>query len=124
MSVHALDKFLNNVFDVYAVSGMSNDFTYNKEEYYVTSDDKQRIIEMPLPGMSKENLKIDFQDSMLTISATSSIKSKAIRNIKKSWALDDSINVSAISAKLENGLLTVVLPKIKPEKKSISINIS
>jgi HSP20 family protein len=124
MSVHALDKFLNNVFDVYAVSGMSNDFTYNKEEYYVTSDDKQWIIEMPLPGMSKENLKIDFQDSMLTISATSSIKSKAIRNIKKSWALDDSINVSAISAKLENGLLTVVLPKIKPEKKSISINIS
>ena len=124
MSVHALDKFLNNVFDVYAVSGMSNDFTYNKEEYYVTSDDKQWIIEMPLPGMSKENLKIDFQDSMLTISAASSIKSKAIRNIKKSWALDDSINVSAISAKLENGLLTVVLPKIKPEKKSISINIS
>jgi len=124
MSVYALDKFLNNVFDVYAVSGMSNDFTYNKEEYYVTSNDKEWIIEMPLPGMSKENLKIDFQDSMLIISANSSIKSKAIRNIKKSWALDDSINVSSITAKLENGLLTVVLPKIKPEKKSISINIS
>jgi|688.fasta_scaffold1609295_1 HSP20 family protein len=124
MSVYALDKFLNNVFDIYAMPGMSNDFTYNKEEYYVTSNDKEWIIEMPLPGMSKENLKIDFQDSMLIISANPSINSKAVRNIKKSWALDESVDVTSITAKLENGLLTVVLPKIKPEKKSISINIS
>ena len=56
MSVHALDKFLNNVFDIYAVPGISSDFTYSRDEYYVTSDDKQVTIEMPLVGMSKDNL--------------------------------------------------------------------
>lgn len=124
MSIYALDKFLNNVFDVYAMPGISTDFTYNKEEYYVSSTDKQWTIEIPLPGISKEDLKIDFENSMLTVTANSTLKSKAVRNIKKSWALDDTIDVSSIAAKLENGLLTITLPKIKPTKKSISVNIS
>lgn len=124
MSVHALDKFLNNVFDVYATPGLVNDFTYTKDEYYVNADDKHWTIEMPMPGMSKDNLKVDIEDNMLTIQATSTIKSKAVRNIKKSWYIDENIDVSGISAKLENGLLFVTLPKIKPTKKSIAINIS
>ena len=124
MSVHALDKFLNNVFDIYAMPGMSSDFTYSRDEYYVTSDDKQVTIEMPLVGMSKDNLKIDIEDNMLIIQATTSIKSKAVRNIKKSWYIDDSIDVSAIAAKLENGLLVVTLPKTKPAKKSVAVTIS
>jgi HSP20 family protein len=124
MSVHALDKFLNNVFDIYAMTDISTDFTYKKDEYYVTSDDKQVTIEMPLVGMSKDNLKIDIEDNMLIIQATSSIKSKAVRNIKKSWYVDDSIDVSAIAAKLENGLLVVTLPKTKPAKKSVAVTIS
>ena len=123
MSVHALDKFLNNVFDVYATPGFVSDFTYSKDEYYVNSDDKQWTIEMPLPGMSKDNLKVVVEDNMLTIQATSTIKSKAMRNIKKSWYVDENVDVSGISAKLENGLLIVTLPKVKPTKKSIAINI-
>lgn len=124
MSVHALDKFLNNVFDVYATPGFVSDFTYNKEEYYVSADDKQWTIEMPLPGMSKDNLKVDVEDNMLTIQATSTAKFKAVRNIKKSWYIDENVDVSGISAKLENGLLIVSLPKVKPTKKSVAINVS
>lgn len=124
MSVHALDKFLNNVFDIYATPGFVSDFTYTKDEYYVNADDKQWTIEMPLPGMSKDNLKVDVEDNMLTIQATSTIKSKAVRNIKKSWYIDENVDVSGISAKLENGLLTIILPKVKPTKKSVAINIS
>jgi HSP20 family protein len=124
MSVHALDKFLNNVFDIYAMPNVSSDFSYSKEEYYVSSDDKQVTIEMPMVGISKENLKIDVEDSMLVIKAISSIKSKAVRNINKSWYIDDSVDISAIAAKLENGLLTVTLPKSKPAKKSVAVTIS
>lgn len=123
MSVHALDKFLNNVFDVYATPGLVSDFTYTKDEYYVNADDKQCTIEMPLPGISKDNLKVDVENNMLTIQATSAIKSKAVRNIKKSWYIDENIDVSGINAKLENGLLLITLPRIKPTKKSIAINI-
>ena len=34
MSVHPLDKFLNNVFDMYAVPGFTTDFNYSKEEQF------------------------------------------------------------------------------------------
>lgn len=124
MSVHALDKFLNNVFDVYGSNAFSSDFTYTKDEYYVTSDDKQWTIEMPLPGISKDNLKIDIEDNMLTVQAIPTVKSKASRAVKKSWYIDESIDVSSIIAKLENGLLIVSLPKVKPTKKSIAVTIS
>lgn len=124
MSVHALDRFLNNVFDVYALPTFSSDFTYTKDEYYVNADDKQWLIEMPMPGISKDNLKVHIEDNMLTIQATSNIKSKAVRNIKKSWYIDENIDVNSISAKLENGLLLVTLPKVKPSKKSVSVTVA
>lgn len=124
MSVHALDKFLNNVFDIYATPGFSSDFTYTKDEYYVTSDEKQWTIEIPLPGISKDNLKIDIEDNMLTVQALPTVKSKAVKAVKKSWYVDESIDATAIVAKLENGLLTISLPKIKPTKKSVAVTIS
>lgn len=124
MSVHALDKFLNNVFDIYATPGFSSDFIYTKDEYYVTSDEKQWTIEIPLPGISKENLKIDIEDNMLTVQALPTVKSKAVKAVKKSWYVDESIDATAIVAKLENGLLTISLPKIKPTKKSVAVTIS
>lgn len=124
MSVHALDRFLNNVFDVYALPTFSSDFTYTKDEYYVNADDKQWTIEMPMPGISKDNLKVDIEDNILTIQATSNIKSKAVRNIKKSWYIDENIDVNSISAKLENGLLLVTLPKVKPSKKIVNVTVA
>lgn len=123
MSVHALDRFLNNVFDVYSLPAFSSDFTYTKDEYYVTADEKQWTIEIPMPGISKDNLKVDIEDNMLTIQATTAIKSKAVKNIKKSWYVDDNVDVNNISAKLENGLLLVILPKVKPSRKSVSVTI-
>jgi len=124
MSAYALDKFLNNVFDVYAMPNVMSDFKYTGTEYYQTNTDSDITIEIPLPGISKENLKINIEDGLLNIQATSSIKSRAVRNINKSWSLDDSIDINNINAKLENGLLTVKLTKIKPVKKSVTVTIS
>ena len=124
MSVHALDQFLNNVFDIYAMPSFSGDFKYSKDEYYVTSDDKQYTLEMPMPGISKEDLKVDIEEGMLVVQAAAKIKSKAVKNVKKSWYIDDSIDTGNISAKLENGLLFVTLPKAKPNKKSIAVTVS
>jgi HSP20 family molecular chaperone IbpA len=124
MSVHALDHFLNNVFDIYSMPNLANDFKYSKDEYYVSSDEKQYILEMPMPGISKENLKVDIEEGMLVVQANATIKSKAVKSVKKSWYIDESIDTSNISARLENGLLTVTLPKAKPSKKTIAVTVS
>lgn len=124
MSAYALDEFLNNVFDMYAMPNVMSDFKYTGTEYYQTNTESDITIEIPLPGMSKENLKINIEDGLLNIQATSSIKSRAIKNINKSWSLDDSIDINNINAKLENGLLTVKLIKTKPSKKTVAITVS
>lgn len=124
MSVHALDRFLNNVFDVYAMPNFSSDFTYTKDEYHVTADDKQYTIEIAMPGISKSNLKVNIEDNTLTVEAVSTSKSKIARNIKKSWYVEETVDISSITAKLEDGLLTITIPKNKPAKKSVSVTIS
>lgn len=124
MSAYALDRFLNNVFDIYALPNTMSDFRYTGTEYYMTSTDNEVTIEMPLPGVSKENLKVNVEDNLLTIEAKTDAKSKFAKSASKSWSLDDTIDVSHISAKLDNGLLTVTLPKIKPQKKTIAITVS
>lgn len=124
MSAYALDRFLNNVFDVYALQNTMSDFRYTGTEYHMSSTDKEVTIEMPLPGVSKENLKVNVEDNLLTIHAKTDTKSRFSKNISKSWSLDDTIDVNRITAKLENGLLTVILPKITPTKKSVAITVS
>ena len=123
MSLHTLNTLMD-VFDVYASSAFKYDPAYSKSEYYVTANEKEWTIEIPLPGMTKENLKVDIEDGLITIQANPTIKSKAVRSFKCSWHIDEAVDVSNITAKLENGLLLVTLPRIKPAKKTIAINIS
>jgi len=124
MSAYALDKFLNNVFDMYAFPDTVSDFRYTGTEYYQTSNDKEVIIEMPMVGISKEELKIHVEDHVFTIEATPKNKTKFSKSIKKSWTIDDTINIDGILAKLDNGLLIVTLPKVKPLKKTVSVSIT
>jgi HSP20 family molecular chaperone IbpA len=77
-----------------------------------------------MPGISKEDLKVDIEEGMLVVQAAAKIKSKAVKNVKKSWYIDEGIDTGNISAKLENGLLIVTLPKAKPNKKSIAVTVS
>ena len=123
MSLHTLNTLMD-VFDIYASPAFKHDSALSKSEYYVTANDKEWTIEVPLPGMSKENLKIDVEDTLLTIQANTNIKSKAIRNFKCSWHIDEAVDVTGINAKLENGLLLITLPRIKPTKKSIAVTVS
>jgi HSP20 family molecular chaperone IbpA len=124
MSVDPLDKFLNNVFCSLAPHDFRSDFTYSVGTYHMSNDDKQHTIEIPLPGISKENLKIDVEENMLLVETNSPLKSRCVQNIKKSWYISDTMDVNSITAKLENGLLTINIPKVKPTKKSVTVTIS
>ena len=84
------------------------------------------IIETDLPGVSKENINIDVEGGRLTISVSQNeqnedkrdnyiCKERRMSSMKRSFNLDN-IDSDKISAKLENGLLTLTLPKAEPEK--------
>ena len=91
-------------------------------------------LDVVAPGMEKADFKINIENDLLTISAekkeeTLSENEKQIRKefvnkaFNRSFTLDDSIDAGNISAKYENGILQLTLPK-KEEVKVVPKEIS
>lgn len=99
------------------------DNSVNYAAYHQQSNENEHRIEVPLVGMTRENVNVDVQNSVLTITANSDTKSKFIRNFKQSWNLSTDCDVDSVVAKLENGLLTVTVPRVKPVKKVVNVSV-
>lgn len=92
-------------------------------------------VELSAPGRNKEDFAINLDNGLLTISyekkeEKTSEEYKTVRkefsfhSFKRSFTLDDKVNVENIQAKYENGLLKVLLPKkeqVKESAKQISV---
>ncbi len=92
-----------------------------KADYY--SDAQSFYIELEVPGMKKDDIKISFKDNALTISGDKKDYSKgkkteeilkAERNFgsfTRSFLLSDEINPEHIEASFEDGILKVTIAK-------------
>ncbi|MBA1334373.1 MAG: heat shock protein Hsp20 [Firmicutes bacterium] len=100
----------------------------------IQETDSQYVIEADLPGFNKEDINIDLSDNRVTISAqhnedTEEKGDNYIRRERKSGAvmrsfLVDNVKHDQASAKYENGVLKLVLPKAdtdNPRKRRIDI---
>lgn len=98
----------------------------------IIENDKAFEIQVAVPGMNKEDFKIDLNDNFLTISGerkfTREKDENSYRSIEtqygtfsRSFSLPEHVNASAISAKYNNGILEVLVPK--DEKKTLKTTI-
>lgn len=114
---------------------------FEKQSYprvdVVDYNDRVEIL-AEIPGLSKDEVSVEVQENVLTISGQKVKKvedkestGKYIRrelkhsSFKRSFTLGDQINKNSPEAKFENGLLTIILSKVKPtipETKKIKIN--
>ena len=113
-------KIFDNFFDE------SYDITSRKcPAHDVIENDKKFIIEMELAGIKKENINIDTEDNTLIIEAERKIdetlkynrQERYIGKFKRIFTLPDNIDTEGIEAKLNNGILTVSIPKTIDETK-------
>lgn len=84
-------------------------------------------IEVDLPGVNKEEIKVDIGNDQITISGEKKLKEEMKEehyykvesyygSFKRSFALPENIDTENIHAESENGVLEVVIPKMeKPE---------
>jgi len=88
----------------------------------VAEHDSEYVLVAEMPGVKKEDLKITFEDSVLTLSgerkpyeipqdARVLLNEVRVREFARSVRMPSDIQVDKISAKLENGVLRIVLPK-------------
>ena len=91
-------------------------------------------MELVVPGINKENLKLDVGDGMLTVSFEQKEEKKQedqnwlrsdyrARSFSRSFKLDDKIDADNITAKYNDGILYLTLPK-KPEAQKVSKTIA
>lgn len=104
----------------------------------VKEDDKAYTMEIAAPGIKKEFCRVSINDDgNLAIAIENKVEHKendhknhylrrefSYSNYEQSYTLPDDVEKEDISAKVENGILTVILPKAKKEVKKISKNIA
>lgn len=91
--------------------------------WYVWSTDLNYLLEATMVGISKSDLKVSVVDNSLIIEGAPSVKSRFATAFKRNWTLAEDADVSRIDARLENGLLTVTIPKVKPAVRNIDVTV-
>ena len=129
-----LDRFFNE-----AVPAFGQDFgveffgnnSYPKVD--VKDYDDKITIEAEIPGLAKEDVSVDLESQVLTITGGKRevkddegaryIRKELKRSsFKRSFKLGDNMNVKKIQADFDNGLLLVTVPKReKDEPKKVKI---
>jgi HSP20 family protein len=123
---HPARKSFDSVVDDFfnSIPGLWNDgysgINLAPVNIYETAEGYQ--LEVSVPGINKEDIKVNVEKGLLTISSDKKEESKSEeyktvrrefshRAFKRSFTVADHINVEAIQAKYENGILKLFLPK-------------
>ena len=126
-----IDSFFNNPFDTIMapfVSGMNflrNEFCPMKAD--IRETDKEYVIDIEIPGVKKENIKLDLRDDVLNVSVeqdeiVNEERDNYIRrerrygSCRRSFYVPD-VKHDEITAKYVDGVLTINLPKSEDARK-------
>lgn len=96
----------------------------------VAETDKDYIVKVDMPGMEKNDINVSYNNGTLTISGTRNAfknlddkegtmihEERSVGRVQRAYHLPD-VNAKEITAKDENGVLTVTLPKQSSQNSS------
>jgi HSP20 family protein len=97
----------------------------------VSETDQEYLIRAALPAVKKEDVKVTYEDGVLTLSGErrqeqeqKDVKYHRVEsyygNFSRSFMLPDAIDADAIKAESKDGILTIHLPKSKSEAKKLT----
>ena len=118
-----MDRMMNQFFAGRDTTPSALETTKAMKTDVIEGENEYRL-EAELPGFAKEDIKVDMKDGIMTIHAAHSENNdekdengKYIRRERRSTSYQRSFNVGTelkpedISAKYENGVLTLTIPK-------------
>ncbi|HUX98767.1 MAG TPA: Hsp20/alpha crystallin family protein [Candidatus Deferrimicrobium sp.] len=120
-----LDSFFDDVWEPFDFTLLRiPEMEYPKLD--IKEEDKEYLITVEVPGFTKEEVNIEVNDDLLNISSEHKEekeeekegyihRERFHRSFSRSLRIPENIIPEDIDAKLENGLLTLKLPKREPE---------
>ena len=86
-------------------------------DYTVSRDDKATTLQLDVPGLAREQIQITLEGKRVVLKSTDG----APRQVHRAWELQDDIDTTTSTARLENGVLTLTLAKQPPASKAVQI---
>ena len=112
-------------FDEFLNDALGKDLKTN-----ILEQDDKYVLTSEIPGVSKENVKIDVADNTVTISVSKKntttnnekknylVKEISESNVSRSFYLDN-MDENNITAKMDNGILNITVGKLKEVKPAV-----
>lgn len=122
MLIFRNDPFFNLVDTFF--EGTKNKSTNGYVSTYRTEDENEYKVEFVVPGLTKKDITVLLDEDLLKVNYEKPEDSTNtfIDSFERTYTLPENINEKKIDAKVENGILTIKLPKLK--KKSTQREIS
>lgn len=132
---NALGNLIDDFFNSNLSNFMGSDFFTSLPSINVVENEKSFVVEMAAPGLKKEDFSINLEEDYLSISSEKKNETEqetpnkflrrefSYKTFKRGLRLPDNINVEGISAKYENGVLYVNLPKVEVDSTQLSRRI-
>ncbi|MAZ55721.1 MAG: hypothetical protein CMP54_01805 [Flavobacteriales bacterium] len=122
-TLNSTDSFLDRLLS----DSMFNDNSYiSNGDYNYSYDDDNYYIELALPGLDKKDININIVENYLCLSHESKEKENSslwVKSFNKRIKLPSNINLENISAQLKNGILSIIIERIKKESTIKKITI-
>ena len=91
----------------------------------IKESDNAYELNILIPGFKKDQVNIEVNDNVLTISASLETRSEeedwrkeySIESFSRSFQLPKTVNLEAIKAEQNDGILRIEIPKMKEEQK-------
>jgi len=126
-----MPDLLSDVLDVERFFGndwITNGWRSHIPSVNITENGNQFSIEVAIPGLTKDDVKISVDNGILTISAEKEEKKEekderytrkefSYNSFSRSFTLPDGVKEDDIKAKCESGILKLTLPKTEEAKK-------
>ncbi len=116
----AFNDFFRPMFYDEKLDSMKTDIKETEENYE---------LEIELPGFKKEEIKVSLENGYLTVGAEKAeskedgeqngkryIRKECSVSCQRSYYVGDDVEQENVKAKYENGILSLIVPKVQPKK--------
>lgn len=123
-----LTTLFDDFFNTSIADIVGSDFTTNQPSVNITEEDDKFVLELAVPGLSKENFNVEIDKDQLIVSAEHKAENAETEegkftrrefnfsSFKRSFYLPKTVDKSSVDASYNDGLLAISLSKTEEAK--------